>query len=438
MSPEFEHSPMLFVGERIMQQVGRHWFSILVAGFVGLLLSPVGVAIGDCDSHWVSLAEDPDDYADVTVVHNDGSGESLFVGGKFLSIGSTIAAHIARWDGEQWWPLGEGLNGRVYAIAVHEDEHGTSLYVGGEFTQAGGVVANHIARWDGSSWSAVGAGVSGPVHAIYSHEDDNGPLLLVSGNFTQAGNQPALRLASWNGSAWAAFGPGMNATANVFAMFDDGNGEALYIAGDFTQFGGQSANRIVRWSGGSWQTLNGPSGNGLNSRVEGLVVHDDGSGTALYVGGQFTLAGGTPASRIAKWDGSEWSPVGTGTGSRVRTMTLFDDGSGAAIYIGGHFTGNGAGSIWLPHVAKWDGSDWAALDTGVNSTVLCLTGWQLNDRPALYASGWFTQAGGEPARHLAAWSVCAGDGTPCPADLNGDGFVNLPDLNLVLSNFGQT
>ena len=37
----------------------------------------------------------------------------------------------------------------------------------------------------------------------------------------------------------------------------------------------------------------------------------DASGN-LYAGGDFTTAGGVSANRIAKWDGSSWSALGSG------------------------------------------------------------------------------------------------------------------------------
>jgi len=35
-------------------------------------------------------------------------------------------------------------------------------------------------------------------------------------------------------------------------------------------------------------------------------------GNNLYAGGSFTNMGGVPATRIAKWDGANWSALGTG------------------------------------------------------------------------------------------------------------------------------
>ncbi len=46
-----------------------------------------------------------------------------------------------------------------------------------------------------------------------------------------------------------------------------------------------------------WSAL----GSGTNGFVRALAVFDDGTGPAVYVGGQFTTAGGVPANFIAKW-----------------------------------------------------------------------------------------------------------------------------------------
>ena len=41
------------------------------------------------------------------------------------------------------------------------------------------------------------------------------------------------------------------------------------------------------------------------------------SGTNLYAGGYFTTAGGVTANYIAKWDGSAWSALGSGMNERL-------------------------------------------------------------------------------------------------------------------------
>ena len=77
----------------------------------------------------------------------------------------------------------------------------------------------------------------------------------------------------------------------------------------------------------------------MNGSVWALTVFDDGGGEALFVGGTYTTAGGGAAKNIAKWDGSSWGALGSGVGDPlVFALTVFDDGGGAALYAGGEFT----------------------------------------------------------------------------------------------------
>ena len=126
--------------------------------------------------------------------------------------------------------------------------------------------------------------------------------------------------------------------------------------------------------------------------VYALTVFDDGGGPALYAGGAFTTAGGVAANYVAKWDGSSWAPLGSGvsgTSSSVSALTVFDDGGGPALYAGGRFTS--AGGVAANRIAKWDGSSWSALGSGMNgggtTDVFALDGVRRRQRAALYAGG---------------------------------------------------
>lgn len=103
---------------------------------------------------------------------DDGSGDgpALYAGGSFITAGDTPALHIARWDGQDWHPVGSGVNGLVISLADFDDGSGggSALYAGGEFTMADGVPARNIARWNGAAWEAVGEGVDGQVLAMVS------------------------------------------------------------------------------------------------------------------------------------------------------------------------------------------------------------------------------------------------------------------------------
>lgn len=98
---------------------------------------------------------------------------------------------------------------------------------------------------------------------------------------------------------------------------------------------------------------------------------EDGAGplpAALYVGGDFEIAGGVPARHLAKWDGVSWSEVGGGAGVNAVLALLVwdDDGDGPnaeALYVG---TSDGVTDSPFSGVSRWDGSNWSALGGGIH------------------------------------------------------------------------
>ncbi len=324
------------------------------------------------------------------------SGPDLYAGGIFTTSRGVGASFIARWNGKNWSPPGSGMNSAVYALA----KSGSDLYAGGSFTSAGSAAANNIARWNGSSWAPLGSGMGGgPWGPFVSGLAVSGPDLYAGGNFTTAGGTAATNIAEWNGSSWAPLGSGIGAGTfpsyvNALAV----SGGDLYAGGYFTNAGGASANCIAKWNGSSWSSL----GSGMRSAspadlpvVFALAV----SGTDLYAGGYFASAGGISANSIAKWNGSSWSPLGSGMGggpfgSYVYALAV----SGTNLYAGGLFTN--AGGISANYIAKWNGRSWSALGSGIDGRVstLAVSGSDL------YAGGSFTNAGGFSANCIAKWT----------------------------------
>ena len=115
------------------------------------------------------------------------------------------------------------------------------------------------------------------------------------------------------------------------------------------------------------------------------------SGSDVYAGGDFTTAGGAPATKIAKWNGSSWSALGSGMNARVWTLAL----SGSHVFAGGDFAS--AGSIAANGIAMWNGYDWSALGSGILGSALALT----VSNGDLYVGGGFWTAGGKVAVNLA-------------------------------------
>ena len=83
------------------------------------------------------------------------------------------------------------------------------------------------------------------------------------------------------------------------------------------------------FSDAGWISMGGLPG--ADGNVYATVV--DGSGN-LYIGGNFTVVGEVLATNVAKWNGSAWSALGSGVNGPVWALAV----SGSDLYVGGYFT----------------------------------------------------------------------------------------------------
>jgi len=308
-----------------------------------------------------------------------------------------------------WLPTFSGATGLsdiVEDLVVFDDgASGPALYAIGSFATAGSDGVNFIARWDGQSWSPLGTGLNSPSFALAGFDDGGGPALYAGGSFTLAGGAIAHRIAKWDGRSWSNLGSGMDNFVRVMCVFDDGsgNGAELYVGGEFTVAGGLTVNHVAKWNGTSWRAL----GSGTNDSVLALAVFDDGrgGGPALYAGGTFTEAGGIGAKHIARWDGSSWTALGGHgpDGAVFALADLGDLGGGPRLCAGGSFLNIGV--VETPRIAVWDGSSWSTLGSGMNAAVHALEVFDdgSGGGPALFAGGSFTTADGASAKRIAKW-----------------------------------
>jgi len=335
----------------------------------------------------------------------------LYVGGSFTYAGGVYSPYIAKWNGTSWSGLGGGstgggVGGGVFAIAFN----GTDVYVGGQFntvdTGSAYTVVGNIAKWNGSTWSDMGnqTYLNSYVHALVYF---NG-LLYVGGSFGSIGGISAHNIATWNGSTWSALGGGVQFGTGSgwdpvasFAVI----GSDLYVGGSFTKADTIVANNVAKLAGGTaWQALiDGTShvnGTGANGPVLALTT----DGTNLYVGGLFPTLGNTDTvNNIVKWDGSGWSHVGIGLTTGALSSTVVVRGltySGGTLFAAGDFYLAGGKSAH--RVARWNGVQWDSLSTGVDRndngiSVLYSAGGNV------YLGGSFVQTGGLTVNGIARW-----------------------------------
>jgi hypothetical protein len=145
----------------------------------------------------------------------------------------------------------------------------------------------------------------------------------------------------------------MDARVYALAVY---NGE-LIAGGDFLNAGGAPANRIARWNGTAWLPLS----SGMDGLVVSLCVYNG----SLIAGGTFSTAGGVAANNIARWNGTSWQALGSGmTGilwpyvNQVKSLAV----ANGELVAGGRFTT--AGGVAANNVARWNGATWAPMASG--------------------------------------------------------------------------
>jgi trimeric autotransporter adhesin len=417
----------------------------LLVVLAGLLLNTAAAA--QCPLEWVpgfhapgvsSLAGEGEVSALAVFDPPGPEGPALYAAGDFMSAGDAVAWNIARWDGNAWAALTSDRPSIIYALAVFDDGGGPALYAGGQgfWMETPEGLAIGVGRWDGAVWSPVGSNppCGGHVYAFAVYDDGTGPALYAGGDFEHlCGGEAAHRIAKWDGTTWSDVGAGVDlysgpAAVYALAVYDDGTGPALYAGGQFSEAGGIVASNIARWDGVAWSDAEVGVGCFYLPSVNALAVYDPPGveGAVLYAGGDFRCAGSVWASAIARWDGVAWSDVGGGMSDPdnvawVRALSVYNDGSGEALYAGGWF--ESAGGTLVHHLARWDGVAWTALGDGLPDFG---TSWPVNAlatySPPGEAAKLYIGGGFPTADGVAANRIAAWDGSAFTALGDGQGL----------------
>ena len=202
------------------------------------------------------------------------------------------------------------------------------------------------------------------------HDTGQGPRIYagytIEGTLDGGSDNTYGCVARWNGNGWEVIGGGLGPSgqygswASAIASYDSGTGAELYVGGKFNGSHTLVSPGIIRCDGSSWQSVGG----GLDvpqwdtPYAELMTVYDGGHGPELIVAGPFGTAGGLSIPFLAKWNGTTWSSLGSGVNGRVIGMQVLDDGTGPKLYVSGIF--NVAGGVNVSQIAIWDGTSWSA------------------------------------------------------------------------------
>jgi hypothetical protein len=242
--------------------------------------------------------------------------------------------YISKWNGSAWVHVAEFIpDGDINRII----SDGSNLYVatGGGITKEQSLydvpLSRHVAKYNGSVWSSVG-GVSdastacndlvfygGVLHGGFNHTGDGGLQAFIGGFWTHIAltslngrNVQALavlggslviasgdKIGVWDGVSadltWIGTLSGGSSVAYTIATFL----EDIYIGGNFTTIDAVAGyNYVAKYSGGAWSKLGNAPNTGVNNIVHSLLW----TGDDLYVGGEFTTAGGVATTGFAVYN----------------------------------------------------------------------------------------------------------------------------------------
>jgi len=335
------------------------------------------------------------------------------------------AGPIQVWTGSEWTTIGGWFNAPPVAFASHNGQ----LHAVGSFSYLSGPLWC-AARWSGSAWEMLGSGIGGSPGDYADAVESYGGWLWVGGWFRLGSVMTSC--AAWNGFSWIDVGlPGQvadfavidgqlyaavrwgSSAGAVYQFTNPGwtriggmaDGAVLTVEGYlgeiaagglFTEYGGQSASRIARWNGSQWTSLGlGATNAQPGDAVKSLRVHNG----QLIAAGKFGQMDGQSMGNVAAWNGFFWSSLGSGI-----TYNNFNSASRLELFNGdlvvvGQFSA--VGGVLAPYAARWNGVAWGPFLEGINGRVRAF----LNTGTTLYAGGDLDFSwSGASFNHLVGWN----------------------------------
>lgn len=343
--------------------------------------------------------------------------DSLYAGGNFSQAGQQCVRNVARWDGTQWHPLGEGPRGAgVSALSTI----GNQLAAG----------AAELSVWDGTSWNAHAASelISSGNSISLASSGSNLMALGYSRNPVSGGPLTVV-LVRDDGVEIQGLGSRSQGLPEINALAASSTG--VVLGGAFRPNQGQLQECLARWDGRTWNSLDRGLnyGAGLRQRVLCVAASND----EIVAGGLFPFVGTNQFNHVARWDGARWLPLGDGVPSSVNAVAWVGDRIVAATESAGvlEWDGQAWHSLGVPPrlryaalavsghevfaagttpaettstpvtgtIVRWDGREWTELARNFAPQVFCLH----HDGQRLYAGGRFRAIQGVDAHGIAAW-----------------------------------
>lgn len=306
-----------------------------------------------------------------------GEGEASASLASAVTISGAYLAQRSK-DGV-WSHLNSTFNGQVRAVAY--DETRNLYYFGGGFTSP----QNGISKYDpdADTFTFLGTGVSsGSVLALYV--DQTTGDVYAGGNFPQMGGVARTKgIARWDNatSAWKPLASGT--LDGTVVTITQGPDRTVYWGGNFTLMSGiANTTRIARYN--PTTGVVSAMGTGTSAEVQDIDISPDGYPTVI---GYFVTANGVTVNGLAKWNGSTFVAIGTGIDSSPSGQAL-GFGKDGSLFASA-FSNIAQGLTTIPKLARWNGSTWLPLGSGLDQGPYV---FKRDKRGLIYAGGPFTAA----------------------------------------------
>lgn len=370
--------------------------------------------------------------------------QELVVAGSLQILGSP--SRVARFDGTRWLRMDEGLN-------PEQPIDSMTIWNGVPLASFGSVDTGFfIKAWSGTNWQSIGTFN----HAVVSMVEFGGDL-YVCGFFSSVDGIAAPTVARYDGTAWHALS---ETSPSFLAMSLTVFRGSIVVNG----WGGLGGSMIRRWTGTNWADL---APLGIVGTVTDMAVYQN----KLTISGDFESVNGIPATRVASFDGNNWSAMGVPdfaqpfshvvshtdrlfllndsflstwdtvqewNGQEWFTPTEFADikasmmGSWQGqLVVQGQFSIQG--QLFSQGLLRWDGKAWHPLAVG--EPVVANFAEALGDE--LVVGGLFSSLNGNAVQNLAAWNEFRWrEIGGAPDGQVTDGFVHAGQL-FVFGNFSN-
>ena len=277
----------------------------------------------------------------------DPQNNFLYVGGNFLSINNANSPCVARYDGANWWAMGQGFGGVIQPWVTSFSFY-NGVIAAGNFLSSGNTPVNYIAEWNGTSWQPLpGGGTDSMINCLVTYNGE----LYAGGSFTQAGNVSSNYIAKWNGTSWSAVNTSGLSQAVVAMTIYNG---ALYVA---------SGNGIFMDAGNGFVNCGNFLSSSGNVYFYCLIPY----GGELYASGVFDGVqvgiNYTACNNIARLGTNGWSDVGGFVSSYFYYPVTDMMVCGNKLFIDGDMDSIN-NSLYANGFAMWDGTNWSTLNSG--------------------------------------------------------------------------